>query len=176
MLLSLPLKAFFLATFNWHQQSMFGVRITPQLGIFGPAVLFFCYFTDTLFLFLFQSSVSPRTPLTIASWNETWPNQSFYLPAVIKVEVLVLCIFCLFISSVSASCSVLGARTKCSNSRHTSQEPLAGHLLISNTKKNPRIQNCNLFLKCCSHEICAICSLTSQHECKVEAWGQHAHC
>ena len=71
--LSLALKAFLLSASSWPHQSVFGVSITPQLGTFGPAVLFFHYFTGTVALFFFQSSVSPKIPLTIASWNAGTP-------------------------------------------------------------------------------------------------------
>lgn len=64
--------------------SLFGVRITTQLVIFGTAILFFHYFTDTIFLSQFPSSVSPKTPLIIATWNaevRPGPASHFLLPA-----------------------------------------------------------------------------------------------
>lgn len=62
--------------------TLFGVRMVPQIGIFVPAVLFFHYFTGTIFLFLFQSLFFPKILLSIASfqWTDTRPSQSFSSP------------------------------------------------------------------------------------------------
>lgn len=62
----------------------FQFRIRSQLGIFGPAILFFHYFTGTIythhstvFLSPFQCSLSPQISLIIVCWNETWSSCLF---------------------------------------------------------------------------------------------------
>lgn len=113
----LPPKYSFCPMFNWHDQSVFEVRITTQLALFGTAFLFFHYFRGTIFLLLFPSSVSSKPPLTwaIATRNaevRPGPASHFLLPAVScrgrGAAPLHLLSFCPFVSSIPAQSRVPG--------------------------------------------------------------------
>lgn len=139
-ILSLAYKAFFLF-----------VQLTSPLGVWSQdhasagniwlAVLFFHYFTRTIFLFYFKAQFLPRClwplPAEMLKWDLAQPVISFYLPAVIKAEMLLLCNFWPFVSSVSAPCSVPSPRTKWPNSSSTyHKNHLTDYLLISNIQSH----------------------------------------
>lgn len=144
--------------------SLSGVRITTQLAMFGIAVLFFHYFTGTIFLLLFQSPVSSKTPLTTAIWNaevRPGPASHFLLPAVScrgrGAAPLHLLSLCLKHPRVPGLCpDSQGAHHK---------NHLLDNLTIKYTK--PECEKVIGSLEqCWLHEVCVICSLTSQHECE----------
>lgn len=121
------------------------MRITTQLVIFGTAVLFFHYITGTIFLLLFPSSVSSKTPLTIATWNaevRPCPASHFPLPAVIcRGRGAAPLTFCPSVSSIPAPCSVQSTRTKCPDSQgthHKNLNALPDKLSIKYTKSESK--------------------------------------
>lgn len=160
MFLSLAPKIFFLSMFNWPHQSVFGVGITTQLVIFGTAVLFFHYFIGTIFLLLFPSSVSSKTPLTIATWNAS----HFLLSAVscrgrgaAPLHFLSICL--------KPTCSLFNPECQdcvLTLKAHTTRAIYQMTLVSDMQNQNPKMY-VGSSKQCRLHEVCVICSLTFQH-------------
>lgn len=143
--------------------SLLEVRITTQPVIFGIAVSFFYYFTGTIFLLLFPSPVSSKTPLTIATWNaegRRGPASHFLLPAVICRD------------RGAAHLHLLSLWLKhprvpglCPDSQGAHKNHLLDNLSIEDTRPECK-KVIGSLEQCWLHEVCVICSLTSQDECE----------